>query len=65
MTQKAVDFATHSQFLKKSFVATTNTRWGDYEATSYDGIATNNVWLSAQYSGLNADWATFIGQVNF
>jgi hypothetical protein len=52
-------------FLKKSLVATTNTRWGDYEATSYDGTTTNNVWFAAQYSGTNQDWATFIGKVNF
>jgi hypothetical protein len=54
-----------AKFLKKSLVATTNKRWGDYEATSYDGIATNNVWFSAQYSGTIGDWATFIGKVNF
>ena len=53
------------KFLKKSLVPTNNTRWGDYEATSYDGIATNNVWFAAQDSGLNADWATFMGKVNF
>ncbi len=53
-----------AKFLKKSLVAPTNSRWGDYEATSYDGTATNNVWFSAQYSGSNTDWATFIGEVN-
>src|SRR6266567_193281 len=52
-----------ARFLKKSIVATNNSRWGDYEATSYDGTATNNVWFSAQFSGGNADWATFIGKV--
>ena len=52
-------------YLKKATVATNNTRWGDYEATSYDGTTTNNIWFSAQYSGGNADWATFIGKVNF
>ncbi|HEX9132319.1 MAG TPA: hypothetical protein VF844_08495 [Ktedonobacteraceae bacterium] len=54
-----------AKFLKKSLVATTNSRWGDYEATSYDGIATNNVWFSSQFSGTTGDWATFIGKVNF
>jgi hypothetical protein len=54
-----------AKFLKKSLVATTNSRWGDYEATSYDGTATNNVWFSAQFSGTTGDWATFIGKVNF
>jgi len=52
-------------YLKKGLAATNNTRWGDYEATSYDGTATNNVWFSAQYSGTTGDWATFIGKVNF
>jgi hypothetical protein len=54
-----------AKYLKKSLVATNKSRWGDYEATSYDGTATNNVWFAAQYSGSNADWATFIGKVNF
>jgi hypothetical protein len=54
-----------AKFLKKSIVATNNSRWGDYEATSYDGTTTNNVWFAAQFSGSNADWATFIGKVNF
>jgi len=54
-----------AKFLKKSLVATSNSRWGDYEATSYDGIATNNVWFASQFSGTTGDWATFIGKVNF
>lgn len=54
-----------AKFLKKSTVATSNSRWGDYEATSYDGIATNNVWFSSQFSGASGNWATFIGKVNF
>jgi hypothetical protein len=54
-----------AKYLKKGLAPTNNSRWGDYEATSYDGTATNNVWFAAQYSGLNADWATFMGKVNF
>ena len=50
-------------FLKKGLVATGDSRWGDYEATSYDGSATNNTWFSSEYS--NGDWATFIGKVHF
>ncbi len=49
-------------YLKKGSAATLDTRWGDYEATSYDG-SSNNTWFSAQYS--NGDWATYIGKVNF
>jgi hypothetical protein len=47
-------------FLKKSTTATNNSRWGDYEAASYDG---SNTWFSSQYSGSNGDWATFVGKV--
>jgi hypothetical protein len=54
-----------AKFLKKSITPTNNSRWGDYEATSYDGTTTNNVWFAAQFSGGNKDWATFIGKVNF
>jgi hypothetical protein len=49
-------------YLKKGSAATVDQRWGDYEATSYDG-SSNNTWFSAQYS--NGDWATYIGKVNF
>ena len=49
-------------YLKKATVPTSDQRWGDYEATSYDG-SSNNTWFSSQYS--NGDWATFIGKVNF
>jgi hypothetical protein len=47
-------------FLNKSTTATNNSRWGDYEAASYDGT---NTWFSSQYSGSNGDWATFVGKV--
>lgn len=52
-------------FLQTGLASTFDTRWGDYEATSYDGTLTNNVWFSAQYAGANQDWATAIGKVNF
>ncbi|MDQ2714371.1 MAG: hypothetical protein M3Z08_05635 [Chloroflexota bacterium] len=48
-------------FLIKGTVATFNTRWGDYEAASYDGFSTNHIWVAAQYS--IGDWATFIARV--
>lgn len=50
-------------YLKKGTVATSDQRWGDYEAASYDGSSTDNTWFSAQYS--NGDWATYIGKVHF
>jgi len=48
--------------IKQGLAPTFNSRWGDYEATSYDGFTTNNVWVASQYSGSNQDWATFISQ---
>jgi hypothetical protein len=54
-----------AQYLIQSTTPTNNSRWGDYEATSYTGSNTNNTWFAAQYSGTNADWATYIGEVNF
>ena len=37
-------------------------RWGDYEATSYDGFATDAVWMAGEYSAANGDWSTFMGR---
>ncbi len=48
--------------LKVGASPTFDSRWGDYEATSYDGVSTNNVWFSGQYSASNGDWATQIGK---
>jgi hypothetical protein len=48
--------------LQRGLAATFNTRWGDYEATSYDGTTGNHIWFAAQYSGSNGDWATAIGE---
>ncbi len=53
------------QFLIQGVIPTNNNRWGDYEAAALDGAATNNVWLAAQYSGSNGDWATYIAQAHF
>ncbi|HYK86781.1 MAG TPA: hypothetical protein VEV19_15535 [Ktedonobacteraceae bacterium] len=53
------------KFLKKGVAPTLDSRWGDYEATSYDGFSTDHIWMSSQYSGANQDWATFIGETQF
>lgn len=50
-------------YLTKGTAATTDQRWGDYEAASYDGTSSNHIWFSAQYS--NGDWATEIGAVAY
>ena len=52
-----------AKYLKQATTPTADSRWGDYEAASYDGSSTNNTWFSSEYS--NGDWATFIGKVHF
>lgn len=49
----------------KGTVPTTNQRWGDYEATSYDSFSSDNLWFASQYSGSTGDWATAIGVTQF
>lgn len=51
--------------LRKGAAPTTNSRWGDYEASSYDGPASNGIWIAAEFSGSTGDWATEIGKVHF
>lgn len=48
--------------LKSGNAPTFNSRWGDYEATSYDGTTKDDVWFAGQYSASNGDWSTFIGK---
>ena len=53
------------QFLIKGTAPTKDVNWGDYEAASYDGSTTNNVWFSSEYSSPGTDWSTFIGETHF
>jgi hypothetical protein len=46
--------------LKKGALPTFDFRWGDYEATSWDG-APDNIWFASEYSNKIHDWSTFIG----
>ena len=49
--------------LKKGVAVNTfSARWGDYEATSYDGPAGDNIWFASQYSNSGGTWSTFIGK---
>ena len=48
--------------LKKGVAPSSNGRWGDYEATSYDSTGLGNVWFSSQYSNSSGDWGTFIAK---
>jgi hypothetical protein len=50
-------------FLFSSTTPTFDSRWGDYEATSYDGRTPNSVWIAGEHSGSNSDWATGIGRL--
>lgn len=52
----------NARFIIKGPSATFNSRWGDFEAASYDGFNTNHIWVAAQYS-ISGDWATFIARV--
>ncbi len=51
--------------LKGGAAPTFDSRWGDYEATSYDGVSGNHVWFSGEYSAASGDWSTFIGKDAF
>jgi hypothetical protein len=52
-------------YLRAGDANTFNSRWGDFEATSYDGVSTDNVWFSGQYSNSGGDWSTYIGEDKF
>jgi hypothetical protein len=49
--------------LKSGNAPTFDSRWGDFEATSFDG--STNVWFSGQYSASSGDWSTYIGRDSF
>jgi hypothetical protein len=42
-------------------------RWGDYSATSYDGVAGDHVWFAGQFTSpitsFSRNWATWIGEI--
>jgi hypothetical protein len=52
-------------FLRSAANATTNTRWGDYEATSFAGWNSNNIYFATEFAGPGGDWATHIDRVNY
>jgi hypothetical protein len=51
--------------LKAGAAPTTNFRWGDYEATSWDGFSANTVWFAGEYAPSNRTWSTYIGRSAF
>jgi hypothetical protein len=48
--------------LRKGDAPTFDSRWGDFEATSYDGSTKDDVWFAGEYSNSGGDWSTFIGK---
>ncbi|HEV2237756.1 MAG TPA: hypothetical protein VGR57_13945 [Ktedonobacterales bacterium] len=42
-------------------------RWGDYSATSYDGVAGDHVWFAGQFTipvpAFSRNWGTWIGEI--
>jgi len=55
--------------LRSGDAPTTDGRWGDFEATSYDGTTKDDVWFAGEYAPSsgprNGDWSTFIGKDKF
>lgn len=58
-------FPNAGRFLQMGITATTNGRWGDYEAASFDGPAGNHIWFASEYSNAKGDWSTRIGEDQF
>lgn len=52
-------------YLRSGDAATSNFRWGDYEAASYDGYGSDKVWFAGEYSTSAHTWSTFIGTDRF
>lgn len=51
--------------LKMGLSPTFDGRWGDYEASGYEGSTTNRIWMASEYSPSNSDWATELGATKF
>lgn len=54
-----------ARLLLKGVTPTFDGRWGDYEATSYEGTTTNRTWIASEYSPSNGDWASELGATKF
>jgi Concanavalin A-like lectin/glucanases superfamily len=51
--------------LRVGDAATVETLWGDFNATSYDGFASDNIWLAGEFASSNSYWSTYIGETRF
>jgi hypothetical protein len=58
-------FSDGGVFLRQAANATTNSRWGDFEATSFASWNANWVWFATEYAGVGGDWATHVDKVNY
>jgi hypothetical protein len=54
-----------SKNLVKGTAASPDSRWGDYEAMSYEGPTTNRVWMASEFGASASDWNTFIASTHF
>ena len=52
-------------FLKAGPNATTNTRWGDYEAVAFEGWNSNGIVFATEYPAVGGNWATHIDRVGY
>ncbi len=52
-------------FLTFATNGTDNFRWGDYEAVTFDGWDTNNIWFATEYSDVTRDWGTHLDKVKY
>ena len=57
-------FGTQS-LLKLATNGTDNVRWGDYEAVTFDGWDSNNIWFATEYSDTTRDWGTHLDKVKY
>jgi hypothetical protein len=57
-------FGTQS-LLKLAMNGTDNVRWGDYEAVTFDGWDSNNIWFATEYSDTTRDWGTHLDKVQY
>jgi hypothetical protein len=61
----ATDWPDNGFFLMEAINETFNTRWGDYEAASFAGWNSNQIWLATEYSDTTFDWGTNLSRVNY
>jgi hypothetical protein len=61
----ATDFPDGGVFLRVATNETFNSRWGDYEAASFAGWDSNQIWFATEYSDTTFDWGTHIDRVNY